>query len=80
MCLLAFFMEMPAAAAIKSLIALSSKSRKYCKEGTLTSYKEVICYLLETYDTDYVIANMDGQVLQFTQPSNVTPTEYAEAL
>lgn len=60
--------------------AVSSKSRHFRKEGTPTSYREVIYYRLDTYDTDNLIAKMDGEILQFIQLSNMTPRGYAEAL
>lgn len=58
-------------------MALSSKSCKFRKEGTLTGYREVINYLLVTYVTDDGIAEMDAEILQFAQPMQ---TEYAEPL
>lgn len=37
-------------------------------------------YFLESYATEYVFNVMDSEILLFTQLSNMTPTEYAEAL
>lgn len=47
---------------------------------TTISYSEVVKYLIYTYVTDYDITKMDAKKLCFTQPSNMTPTEYAEVL
>lgn len=80
MWLLHFFMKKPAAAALNSRISLPSKSHRRHKEGTLTTYCEVVNYLLETYATDDVIAETDAEILRFTQPPTKSPTEYAEAL
>lgn len=74
------FIEHREAAALSSRIALSSKLHKPCKEGTLTTYNEVLNYLLKTHGTDENIAEMDAKILQFTQPSKLMPTEYADAL
>lgn len=46
----------------------------------MTSSGDVISYLLETYTTGYVIPGMDVEILRFTQPTNMTPMEYADAL
>lgn len=40
----------------------------------------MINYLLETYITDDVIAKLDAEIFRFPQLSNMTLTEYAEAL
>lgn len=73
-------MEKLGAPILDSKVKQSSNSRKYQKEGNLTIYSELINYLLESYATDYVITEMDFKILQFTQLSGMTPTEYAEAL
>lgn len=46
----------------------------------MTSYFEVVKYLLGTYATDDVIAKIGAKILHFTQLSNMTPTEYVEML
>lgn len=50
------------------------------KEGTLTTYCDVASFLLETYSTDIGIAEIDAEILRSTHPSNMTSTEYTEAL
>lgn len=58
----------------------SSKRHKNRKNGRVTSYSEVIYYLLETYAMDDVMVEMNAETLRFIQPSIVTPTEHAKAL
>lgn len=40
------------------------------KEGTLRSFREVVNYPLEKYETDNVIAESDADLMRHTQPSN----------
>lgn len=49
-------------------------------QGALTSYTAMTKYILETYVTEDDISEIDAEILQFTQLSNTTPTEYKEAL
>lgn len=78
--LLPFSMEKPAAASTESGMGLSSKSHKHSKELRLTSYSEVISYILETYVTDEIIAEMSDEFLRLKQLSNMMAMDYAEAL
>lgn len=74
--LLRFFMKCPAAVALNERIALKSKSYKSQKEDTESSYCDTVNYLLETYATDYVMANTDPDIMQLAQSSCKSPTEY----
>lgn len=60
-------------------IALLSNVHKRGKKRTLTSYHEIMNYLLGTYATDEVIAEMDTEVLLITQPSDTSLMEYEGA-
>lgn len=71
---LTFFMKKAANIDLISRM-LSSKSGKHHNEWKLTSYGEVVRYILEMYATDNVIAEMHGEVLPFTEQSNMTPTK-----
>lgn len=73
-------MKRPAEAALNAHIALRPKSHKSQKEGIVTSYCKVVNYLVETYETDDVIAEADADMMRFTLPSNKSPAEYAEGL
>lgn len=73
MWLLHFFMKKPDATAPNSRISLASKSRERYKEGTLTSFCEVVNYPLESYVTDDLIAEIDTKIMCYTQPVNKTP-------
>lgn len=74
------FMKRSAAAALNAFITLRSMSHRRHKEGTVVIYCEATEYVLKTYDTDEEIAETDADIIRFTQPSNMWPTEYAEAL
>lgn len=68
-------------AALNYCIASLSKLNRRRKEGTLTSYCEVVTYLLESSATDdFFIAEPDAKILRYTQPWNMMPTEYGRAL
>lgn len=53
---------------------------RWKKESTVTSYCGAVNYLLKTYVTDDVIAEMDAHMRQFNPPSNKSLAEYAEEL
>lgn len=72
-------MENPAAAAPSFQIAPSS-SRGKTGRGLLATSNEVVKYLLETYTKDDAMTEVNAEILQFTEPSNTTPTECAEPL
>lgn len=46
----------------------------------LTSFREVIDYLLQTSTIDIVITGMDAEIIKFTQSSKMTLAEYTGAL
>lgn len=75
-----FLLKKPAAAALNYCIALSSKLHRRRKDGTLTSYCEMVIFVLEIYAPDYVIIEWGVEILSFTQLSNMTQSEYAGAL
>lgn len=71
MWLLPFLMQEAAPAALISEIALSTKARKHCKNGKLTSYSELVNYLLETYATEDAIVEMGTRIVRLRQPSDM---------
>lgn len=80
MWLLHFFMKKQAAAALKLRIALLPRSCRRRKEGALTTYWEVVNYLLDTYATDDVVAKTHARMGHYTQLQKKTPAEYADLL
>lgn len=78
--LLHFFMKRLAAAALDVCITLCSKWHRLQMEGTVKTYCEAVNILLETYETEDVIAETNADMMHFTPLSNKFPTEYAEAL
>lgn len=53
---------------------------KASEGDTVSSYCKAINQLLETYATDDIIAKTDGDMMQLTQLSNESTTEYVEEL
>lgn len=49
-------------------------------ESMLSSCKEVMNHLLETYATNDVISETEMNMQNYQQPLHMTPTQYAEAL
>lgn len=74
-----FFIKKAATAVLKSCKMLLSKWNRRKKEEKLPSYCEVVCYLLETYAAEDIIAELDIEILCFSQLSNMTSTD-AEAI
>lgn len=72
--------ERLAADSVNSLILILSELRKNCKVETMTSSYKLVKYLLKTHGTDDAITEMSSKILQFTQPSHMALTWYAEAL
>lgn len=50
------------------------------KIGMLSTYSEVLGHLLDTYKTIEAMAEADSNVLQFPQPPNSTPLQFAANL
>lgn len=75
-----YFHEKASPCHLGYVIAISSKWHKHCIECQLTCYLEVRNYLLETYDTNDIIAGMDAEIVEFKQLSTMTPTLYTDAL
>lgn len=71
------FIKKPASAALNSRIAPPSMSTERQKDGTLTNYCEGVSHVLETNATDDSITKMDAEIIFYTQPSNMAPTEFA---
>lgn len=74
------FMKRLVAAALNSGIALRSKKHRCQKDDNETTFCEAISYLLETYETDDLMAETGAGTMLFKQPSNESLMEYAEAV
>lgn len=62
-------MKKQAGVVLSSRILLRARSsRNGQKEGALTTYWEVVHYLLKIYATDDVIAEPDAKIVRLTQP------------
>lgn len=71
-----FFLKKQTAAALNSRIALTFKSScKRQKEGTITTYCEIVNYLLETYAIVNVNSETDGEIMRFAQLLKKTAME-----
>lgn len=73
-----FSMKRPATAALNACVVLRSKWHKRQKEETVTSYCEAQNYLLETYASYVIIAELDAEMIRFTQPSSKPPRKFDE--
>lgn len=73
-------MNRASAAALKEPVSLKSKWHKRQKEDTVTSYCEAVNNGLATYTTQDIMDEAYNGMMQFTQPSNKSPTKYSEAL
>lgn len=64
-----------------SFVAASDSGRKYDQqEGTLTTCYEVNRYLLETYTTDDVIDEAEGEITNFKQSIGFFTLQYSQAI
>lgn len=73
-------MKRPTAAGFNARVIWKSEWHKHQKEGTVTSYCAAVSHFCKTYDKDDIIAETDANMIKFTQSSNESPTEYAEAM
>lgn len=63
------FMKKPASAVLNAWICLKMK-KKRCQAGrTLTTYCEVVNYMLSHYAIDFVLAKTDAEMTMSKQPS-----------
>lgn len=77
---LQFLVKRPDAGALEAHMALRSKWHRRQEEGTVMTYCESVNFLLDTYATDEVIVETADDMMHFTEPSDRSPMEYAEAL
>lgn len=80
MWLLFFSLEKPAAAPFNTRIALSWKSCKHHNKQMFLNYSEVVNYFFETYSKDEVIVENGSKIPLLAHMSDLTLTEYTEAL
>lgn len=73
-----FFKERAKAALIHRVCTTRKDDSQ--SEGRLTTYCQVVCYLLATYATDNVIAEAKANITSFYQSENKSATRYAQLL
>lgn len=62
---------------VRARLSSSSGSRQ---EGQLTSYCQVVNYLLPTYAADVIIAEADLNIVNLKQPAGQSAVEYVQAV
>lgn len=62
------------------LLLKSSSRHGSVKEGLLTSYKQVVNQILETYETKDIIAEADTKTVRFPPSINMSSLQYANDL
>ena len=77
-----FFIKSPAKAALVARIRAPNKAKAKHgrKDGILTSYVQVVNYLLRSYATDEVIDREDTKLHRFSQPDGMNETDYTHVL
>lgn len=73
------FMKKLSRAAPNEIICLYSSTWER-QEGKLTSYSEVVNYLLATYASDKIIADASMNTMNFKQPAKQSALEYVQEL
>lgn len=73
------FIKDPAKAALAHRVCAPG-GEQHQLEGKLTSYCEIVSYLLETYATGDVTAEAETDITSFEQSENMTAIRYAEVL
>lgn len=68
----------PTARTVNKSSWTSNKSSR--DTSKLTTYCEVVQYLLRTYSTDDIIAEVEASLMRFTQGDRMNETDYAQAL
>lgn len=64
-------MERPAGATLSARTCLTS-SRRSLSEGMLTSYCQVVKYLLNAYATDDIIAEVEADIISYNREGSAT--------
>lgn len=76
-----FIIRRTAAAALKERFSLKDRLLNgSLKEDMLTSHVPFVNTLMGTYETDDIIAKADREIVSFTQPTNFSPLQCANAL
>lgn len=80
MWLLHFYMKESTSSALHTRLASTYEARTRAistrKTAMLTTYPQVVNYLLRTYATDEKIVDIADEVLSFILPLNKTPSQY----
>lgn len=80
-----FFMNKTASAVQNARLSAHSTDEEHSrstrdKKRYFNTYPQVANFLLRKYGTDEVIAKSECDIMRFAQPSNMTPSPYAEKL
>lgn len=65
---------------IASVVALVTTIKPTTQKKFLCSYPEVVNYVLKKFANDKAIAEIDCTILRFSQPTSMTPMQYADDL
>lgn len=68
----------PARAALAHRMGTSVEGNFY-EEGKLTSYCQLVNYVLEAYASSDVIAEAEGDITNYKQPENMSAVRYSQA-
>lgn len=84
MWLFQFFMRRPSLTDLQgrtqALKGTTDRKKKQAKGGLLTTYCQVVKYLLKTYTTNENIYRASRKIPLYKQPDRMRPTEYGSAL
>lgn len=82
--LINFFVKKLASSVFLTQLALKHKTQTRKPSSgttmTLTTYQQIVNYLLSTYKTDKNIAHTMNEITMFTQTPNKSPSQYEEEL
>lgn len=78
MWLFQYFIKEPAKAPLMHRVCLTDKDSQ--QKGKLTTYCQVVNYLLVTYATDDEIAKAEAGIMQFKKPERMSATLFSELL
>ena len=73
-----FFVTGRAHSLVMNRLTVQSIAVDVQQQDTLTSYREVVNFLLRTYATDEIIAESHQEVIAYQQSTNTTETDYGE--
>lgn len=72
-------MKKPAGAPLSARTCLTS-SRRSLREGKLTSYRQMVKYLLNIYGKDDIVVEADADIIIYKQPKDLNDIDYLQYL